>query len=125
MAIEVFHIISLALAPIEQWQYTTRLFNAASQIEVRPAAFVVIAVIIPVTLVFGIILEHRRTHRLKQKIALLKATNKMLQQKVHELKKEQVDILEEIIEADPPRKKLPGFNPQELKALSELARRLS
>jgi cell division protein FtsB len=83
-----------------------------------------IAVIISITLLFWIIIKQRQTHRLKQKIAELTATNKMLRQKVDELKREQVDILEDIIEAEPPTKKIPGFNPQELKALAELARRL-
>ena len=125
MTIEVFHIISLALAPIEQWKYSRLLFNVASPAELWSVTLVVIAVTISLALVFTIILERRRTHRLKKKIATIKATNKMLRQKVDQLKKEQVDILEDIIEAEQPMRKLPGFNPQELKALSELARRLS
>jgi hypothetical protein len=63
-------------------------------------------------------------HRLKKKIVKLTAANKILRQEVDELKREQVDILEDIIEAEPPTKDIPGFNPQELKALAELARRL-
>jgi len=123
MIIEVVQIIPLALAPIKRWEYTNILCNSAAV--VWSMAFVTIAVIIPVTLVLWII-ARRNTHRLKQKIAELKAANKMLQQEVDELRREQVDILEDIIDAEPPpTKKMAGFNPQELKALSELARRLS
>jgi len=61
---------------------------------------------------------------LKKKIAELTTINKKLQQEVEELKREQIEILEDVIEAEPPAKNIPGFNPQELKALAELAKRL-
>jgi regulator of replication initiation timing len=63
-------------------------------------------------------------HHLKKKIAELITINKKLQQEIDELKREQIEILEDVIEAEPPAKNIPGFNPQELKALAELAKRL-
>jgi septal ring factor EnvC (AmiA/AmiB activator) len=63
-------------------------------------------------------------HRLKKKIAELTTINKKLQQEVEGLKREQIEILEDIIEVEPPAKNIPGFNPQEMKALAELAKRL-
>jgi hypothetical protein len=63
-------------------------------------------------------------HHLKNKIAELTTINKKLQHEVDELKREQIEILEDVIEAEPPANNIPGFNPQELKALAELAKRL-
>lgn len=115
----------MAVTPTELLESAMHFLNTASATEVWLAAFAVIAVIISVTLIVWVIAKHRHVHRLKKKIAKLTATNKMLRQEVEELNQEQVDILEDIIDAEPPMKEIPGFNPQELKALAELARRLS
>ncbi len=75
--------------------------------------------------VFWLIAKHRNSeHRLKQEIAELTTTNEKLHQEIDELNGEEIEILESIIDAKPSKKKILGFNPQELKALSELARRL-
>ena len=117
-------INSLASTPTELVESVRYFLNTASETEIRLTALALIAVTISITLFFWIIFGQRHTHRLKKKIAKLTATKKMLLQKVEELKQEQVDILEDIIEAEPPEREIPGFNPQELKALAELARRL-
>lgn len=69
-------------------------------------------------------LQQEIPNHLKKKIAELTTKNKKLQQKVEELKREQIEILEDVTEAEPPAKNIPGFNPQEMKALAELAKRL-
>ncbi len=115
----------MAVTPTELLKSAMHFLNIASTTEVRFTALALIALIISITLLLWVIARQRHTHRLKKKIAELTAANKMLRQEVNELKREQVDILEEIIEAEPPMKQIPGFNPQELKALAELARRLS
>ncbi|MHC4083942.1 MAG: hypothetical protein ACYSWZ_02075 [Planctomycetota bacterium] len=75
--------------------------------------------------VFWVISKHKHSeHHLKQKIAELTTTNEKLQQEIDKLNGEEIKILESIIDAKPPKKEIPLFNPQELKALSELARRL-
>jgi cell division protein FtsB len=75
--------------------------------------------------VFWVITKHRHSENpLKQKIAELTTTNEKLQQKIDKLNGEEIEILESIIDAKPPKKETQLFNPQELKALSELARRL-
>jgi hypothetical protein len=75
--------------------------------------------------VFWVISKHKHSeHRLKQKIAELTTTNEKLHQEIDELSGEEIEILESIIDAKPSKKETPLFNPQELKALSELARRL-
>ena len=85
----------------------------------------VVALIILAILVFREIARHTHSeHRLKQKINELTAANEELRLEIAEFDREQIDILEDIIDAEPPGKKIPGFNPQELKALSELAKRL-
>ncbi len=67
--------------------------------------------------------------QLKRKIAELKTTNDKLQRQITEqiIKREQTEeqLLESIIEADGPTEPIEPFNPQELKALSELAKRLT
>ncbi|MHC4653844.1 MAG: hypothetical protein ACYS91_02365 [Planctomycetota bacterium] len=75
--------------------------------------------------VFWVIAKHRHSeHRLKQKITELTTTNEKLQQEIDKRNGEEIEILEGIIDAKPPKKEIPLFNPQELKALSELASRL-
>jgi len=115
---------SLAVTPTELLESARHFLNTASETEVRLTVLALIAVIISMTLFFWIISRQRHTHRLKKKIAELTATNKMLRQEVEQLNQEQVDILEDIIDAELPEKEIPGFNPQELKALAELAKRL-
>ena len=105
------HIISLALTPIEWWEAAKRYFTTASAAETWLTVFEVVVLIISVILLFLVIAKNRHfEHRLKQKI--------------DELKREPVDVLEDITDAKPPRKEIPGFNPQEMKALSKLANRL-
>lgn len=111
MTIQGLHIISLVLTPIERWEAARRYLTTASAAKVWLTVLAVVALIISVILVFLVIAKHRHfERRLKQKSA--------------ELKREQVDVLEDITDAKPPRKEIPGFNPQEMKALSELAKRL-
>ncbi len=118
-------INSLAVTPTELLKSAMNCLNTASTTEVRLTSLALIALTISITLLLWVIARQRHTYHLQKKIAELTATNKMLQKEVDELKREQVDILEDIIEAEPPKKQIPGFNPQELKALAELARRLS
>lgn len=114
----------MAVTPTELLESAEHFLNTASATEVRLTALALIAVTISITLLLWVITRQRHTHRLKKKIAELTATNKMLRKEIDELNQEQVEVLEDIIEAEPPMKKIPGFNPQELKALAELARRL-
>ena len=75
--------------------------------------------------IFWVIAKHKNSeHHLKQKIDELTTTNEKLQQEIDKLNGEEIEILESIIDAKPPKKETPLFNPQELRALSELARRL-
>jgi hypothetical protein len=106
--------------------------STASTSEASLTAFTWIVLIISVILLFRGIIRYRRSERhLKQEIAKLTTINIELrqeiieiQQEIDKLNQEQVEVLEDIIDADPPGKEIQGFNPQEMKALSELAKRL-
>jgi len=125
MNIQGLHTVSLELTPTEWWEAARHFLNTASVTEVWSLAFAVAVLIISVMLVFWVIAKHRHSeHRLKQKIAELTSTNEKLRLEIAELNGEEIEILESIIDAKPPKKEIPGFNPQELKALAELARRL-
>jgi len=63
--------------------------------------------------------------RLNERIAVLTRTNEELQARIAELSQEEVELLEEIIDAEQPGEAVEVLNPQELKALSELAKRLA
>lgn len=72
----------------------------------------------------------QRCHRLEceaeELVAQLAATKKKLQYEVSKHKHSEEELLESIIEAEEPAGPIsPPFNPQELKALSELAKRLA
>lgn len=125
MIIKAPYIISLALTPNELWEPAGLLSSSEFAVELWLMQFKVIILVISALLVLiaTVKLEHSE-RRLKRTIADLTTSNKKLQQEIDELKIEQTDVLESIIEAEPPGRKIPGFNPQELKALSELANRL-
>jgi hypothetical protein len=125
MSIQVSHVISLVLTPIERWKVAMHPLITASTAEASLTAFAGIVLIISVILLFRFISRHGHfEHHLKQEIAKLTTVNIELRQKIDRLYQEQVEVLEDIIDAEPPGKEVPGFNPQEMKALSELAKRL-
>ena len=125
MSIQVPHVISLVLTPIEWWKAAVHPLSTASANGAWLTAFAGIVLIISVILLFRLIARHRRSeHHLKQEIAKLTDISIELRQEIDKLHQEQVEILEDIIDADPPGKEIQGFNPQEMKALSELAKRL-
>ena len=126
MTIQVPYIISLALTPIERWKAAVHPLGTASADEASLTAFPGNVLIISVILMFRVIARHKRSeHHLKQEIAKLTDINIELRQKIDKLYLEQVEVLEDIIDAEPPEKEIRLFNPQEMKALSELAKRLS
>jgi len=66
LTIQVLHIISLALTPIEQWEAAKRYFYTASSAEVWLTVFAVVALIILVILLFWLSAKRRNSeHRLK------------------------------------------------------------
>ena len=126
MTIQVPYVISLLQTTIEQWKVIVHPLSTASANGAWLTAFVWIVFVISVILLFRLIARHRRSeHHLKQEIAKLTDISIELRQEIDKLHQEQVEILEDIIDADPPGKEIQGFNPQEMKALSELAKRLS
>jgi hypothetical protein len=126
MSIQVPYVIFLVLTPIKWWKAAVHPLIAAFTGEASLTAFAGIVLAISVILLFRFIVRHGHfEHHLKQEIANLTTVNKELRHKIDRLYQEQVEVLEEIIDAEPPDKDVPGFNPQEMKALSELAKRLS
>ena len=64
-------------------------------------------------------------HYLNQKLAGLIRVVQQLQDRVGDLDQREIELLEDIVDAKPPGEETAGLNPQELKALSELAKRLA
>jgi cell division protein FtsB len=110
MTIQGLHVISLALTPIERWEVAGRPFNAASAAEVRLmvtlTVFAVVVLIISVILLFWTRAKYRH-------IAKLTVTNEKLRQEIAKLNRGQVEVLENITDAEPPREEIPALlNPQ-------------
>ena len=126
MTIQVPYVISFVLTSIERCKAVVHPLSTASANGAWLTAFVWIVFVISVILLFRLIARYRRSeHHLKQEIAKLTDINIELRQEIDKLHREQVEVLEDIIDAEPSDKEIPGFNPQEMKALSELAKRLS
>lgn len=126
MSIQGPYVIFLVLKPIKWWKVAMHPLINASTAEASLTAFAGIVLLISVILLFRFIARHGHfEHHLKQEISKLTTINKELRQKIDRLYQEQVEVLEDIIDAEPPEREVPGFNPQEMKALSELAKRLS
>jgi uncharacterized phage infection (PIP) family protein YhgE len=64
-------------------------------------------------------------HYLNEKLAVLARTVQQLQHEVGQLNQKEIELLEGIIDAEQPGEQIQVLNPQELKALSELAKRLA
>jgi len=126
ITIQGLHVISLALTPIERWEAARGLFDTASAAEAWFTGFAVVALIISVILLFWVFAKHRRSeHRLNQKIteltvtnikqrqenAELTTTNEKLRQENAELYRKQVEVLENIIDAENPKEVNPGVKP--------------
>ncbi len=126
MSVQLPYVIFLMLTPIKWWKVAVHPLTTAFTGEASLTAFAGVVLVIAVILLCRFIARHGHfEHHLKQEIAKLTTINKELRHKIDKLYQEQVEVLEEIIDAEPPDKEVPGFNPQEMKALSELAKRLS
>lgn len=109
MTIQGLHFISLALTPTEGWEVARRQLNTVSAVEVRLmltlTVFAVVVLIISVILLFWARAKYRQ-------IAKLTAINEKLRQEIAELKRGQVEVLENITDAEPPSKEIPALNLQ-------------
>ena len=125
ITIQGLHVISLAITPIERWEAARRPFiSTASAAETWLTVFGVVVLIISVILLFWVRATYRHIAKLTATNEKLRQENAKLRQEITELKGEEVELLENIIDAKPPRKEIPALNPQEIKALSELGKRL-
>jgi hypothetical protein len=125
MSIQGPYVIFLVLTPIKFWQVVVHPFIIAFTGEASLTVFAGIFLVISVILLGRLISRHGHFEdHLKREIANLTTINIELRHKIDKLYEEQVEVLEEIIDAEPPEKEVSGFNPQEMKALSELAKRL-
>ena len=121
LIIKGLYIIFLALTPIEQLEAAA---IAETRLMLILTVFAVFTLIVSVILLFVVRAKHKQIARLtatKQKL-LQQITG--LQQQIAELNRDIIQVIENIIDAKPPAKQTPGFNPQEIKALSELAKHL-
>jgi predicted PurR-regulated permease PerM len=125
MTMQWLHIIYLTLTPIKRWEAAKRPFmSTTSPAETWLTVFGIVVLIVSVILLFVVRAKHKQIARLtatKQKL-LQQITG--LQQQIAELNRDIIQVIENIIDAKPPAKQTPGFNPQEIKALSELAKHL-
>jgi len=64
-------------------------------------------------------------HYLNEKLAVVTRMVQQLQHRVGDLDQKEIELLEDIIDAKQPGEETAGLNPQELRALSELAKRLA
>jgi hypothetical protein len=113
------------LGPKERWSAARRSFDGTSAVEGWMIILAVIALIISVILALWTFFQRRRTENLlRQNISELAITNDKLRQEIAQLKQEQLEVLESIIDAEPPEKEVPSLNAQEIKALSEFAKLL-
>lgn len=126
ITIQGLHVISLALTPIERWEAARGLFDTDSSGMTLLTGFAVVALIISVILLFWVFAKHRRSeHRLNLKITELTITNvklrqenteltttdEKLRQENTELYRKQVEVLENIIDAENPKEVNPGVKP--------------
>jgi len=115
--IQGLHIISFALTPVERLKAATGPFNTDSAAKAWLTVFAVVALIISVILLFWVFAKHRHSEnrlnlkitestitnvKLRQENAELTATNEKLQRENTELYRKQVEVLENIIDAETP-----------------------
>jgi len=119
MTIQGLYVISLALKPIQRWEAARGSFNPDSAAKAWLTVFAVVALIISVILLFWVFAKHKRSEnrlnlriteltitsvKLRQENAELTATNEKLRQENAELYRKQVEVLENIVHEETPRK---------------------
>ena len=119
MTIQGLYVISLALTPTEKWKAARGSFDTASAAEGWLTVLAVVALIISVVLLFWVFAKYRRSEhclnlkiteltitnvKLRQENNELTAANEKLRQENAELFRKQVEVLENIIDAETPRK---------------------
>ena len=119
ITIQGLHVISLALTPIERWEAARGPFDTASSAEAWLTGFAVVALIISVILLFWVFAKHRSSEhclnlkiteltvtniKLRQENAELTTTNEKLRQENAELYRKQIEVLENIVHEEAPRK---------------------
>ena len=119
MTIQGLHVIFLALTPDERWKAARGSFDTTSAAEPWLAALAVIALIISLILLFWVFAKYRRSEyclnlknteltitnvKLRQENDELTATNEKLRQENAELYRKQVEVRENIIDVETPRK---------------------
>lgn len=119
MTIQGLHVISLALTPGERWAASRVPFDTESTTIAWLTAFATLALIISVVLLCWVFSKHRQTeHRLNLQIAELLFTNEQLREKTEQLsatnekltqentvlRQKQVEILENVVQAETPGK---------------------
>jgi len=118
LTIQVLHIISLALKPVQRWEAARRPLSPDSAAMTWLTVFAVVALIIAVILLFWVFANHRRSEnrlnlriteltitnvKLQQENNKLTATNEKLRQENAELYRKQVEVLENIVHEETPR----------------------
>lgn len=126
ITIKGLHVISLALTPTERWNAAKGSFGTISIAEAWLTVFAVVALIISVILLFRIFAKYKRSENyLNQKITELTianvklrrenteltATNEKLRQENAELYRKQVEVLENVIDAETSRQVNPSVKP--------------
>lgn len=119
MIIRWLHNISLVLTPLERWEAAKGTFNTDSVTRALLTVFAIVALIISVVLLFRVFAKHRRSEnrlnlksteltianvKFRQKNNELKANNENLRQENAELYRKQVEVKENIIQAETPSK---------------------
>lgn len=119
MTIQGLYVISLALTPTEKWKAARGSFDTAPAAEGWLTVLAVVALIISVILLFWVFAKYRRSEhclnlkiteltvnnvKLRQENAELTATNEKLRQENAELYRKQIEVLENIVHEETPRK---------------------
>ena len=119
VTIQGLHVIFLALKPAERWAASRASFNTESTTIAWLTAFAMVALIISVILLCWVFSKHRQSEhrlnlqitellftneRLREKMEQLSATNEELKQENTVLHQKQVELRENVVEAETPRK---------------------
>jgi len=125
MTLRGLFAVLLTIGAKERWSAARGALSQNSATGTWLIAFAIVALVISVILVIWSFAKHRRSENLlRQKVSELTITGKQLRREIDDTRTELLQILQSIINTEPPDKDVLEIEAQQILTLSELSRRL-
>ena len=125
MTLQGLFVVLLTIGAKESWSAARGALSEDSSTGTWLIAFAIVALVISVILVIWSFAKHSRSENLlRQKVSELTITGKQLRREIDDTRTALLQILQSIINTEPPDKDVLEVEAQQILTLSELSQRL-